>query len=224
MNSKVKTIILLLGFVAFVGFSTLAYNLLKENSKPSPILPTPQSKTAESESAQSEDGNTSDGSQSEDEDTSESTSESENIEAFDFTASDVDGNPVQFSTLIGKPIVLNFWASWCPPCKDEMPAFNKVYEELGEDITFVMVNMVDGQRETVKKGKDFIEKNEFTFPVYYDTEQNAAITYSVTSLPTTYFIDKDGYIVTYAPGGIDEETLRLGISYIDGSADVDANQ
>ena len=200
MDNKKKTIFALIGFALFIILASVAYNFLSENSKPTPALPPPSSENTQSDT----DNSNSDA----------SSSEPEKIKAPDFTVVDADGNSVKLSELFGKPIVLNFWASWCPPCKDEMPDFDKVYTEMGDDIVFAMVNMVDGQRETLEKGEKFITDNEFTFPVYYDTEQDAAMTYSVSSLPTTYFIDKDGYIVTAAQGGIDEETLLLGISYI----------
>lgn len=76
----------------------------------------------------------------------------------------------------------------------EMPDFEEKYRELGGEINFLMVNMTDGSRETVKTASAFIEKKGYTFPVYYDTESNAAITYNVYSLPTTYFIDSSAHV------------------------------
>lgn len=139
----------------------------------------------------------------------------EKMAAPDFTVYDADGNEKKLSDYFGKPIVLNFWASWCPPCKNEMPHFEKLYGEVGEDITFLMVDSVDGQRETVETGKAFIESSGYTFPVLYDSDMDAAYTYGVSSLPTTYFIDKDGYLVTRGKGQLDEETLRRGIAMIE---------
>lgn len=136
------------------------------------------------------------------------------IPAPDFTVTDKDGNEVSLSSLLGKPVVLNFWASWCPPCKSEMPDFNEVYEEMGEDITFIMVDMTDGIRETVKSASAFIEEEGFSFPVYYDTKGEASSTYGVYSLPTTYFIDAEGNIVTGAQQAISKELLLKGISMI----------
>ena len=75
--------------------------------------------------------------------------EPEKVAAPDFTVYDGTGTEVRLSDYVGKPIVLNFWASWCGPCQSEMPEFDAAYEELGEDIHFLMVNMTDGSRETV---------------------------------------------------------------------------
>lgn len=129
----------------------------------------------------------------------------------DITFYDLEGNSHSLSELRGKPVVINFWASWCPPCKHEMPFFDSVYNELGEDINFVMLNMTDGKEETLETASKFIANNSYAFPVYYDTDQSGMITYQVSSLPTTYFINSEGYLVTGAIGAIDEETLRLGI-------------
>ena len=79
-----------------------------------------------------------------------------------------------------------------------------------------MVDIVDGQRETVEKGTDFIAEQEFTFPVYFDTKQEAAYAYGINSLPTTLFIDKDGYLVAAAQQMIDQKTLEKGIDMIAG--------
>jgi len=133
--------------------------------------------------------------------------------APDFTVYDIDGNEVHLSDYIGKPIVLNFWASWCGPCQMEMPDFHEKYLELGEDVHFLMINMTTG-RETLESASAFIANKEYSFPVFYDTESNAASTYGVYSLPTTYFIDAEGYAIAQATGAIDAETLQRGIDMI----------
>lgn len=134
--------------------------------------------------------------------------------APDFTVIDNNSDKVKLSDMHGKPVVVNFWASWCPPCKAEMPDFEEMYKKYGTEISFMMVNMTDGQQETLEKAKAHIAENKYTFPVYFDTEFSAAITYRVASLPTTYFIDAGGNIVTYANGMIDYQTLEKGIGMI----------
>jgi len=137
--------------------------------------------------------------------------EDEGFTAPDFTVQDADGNDVSLSELFGKPIVVNFWTSWCPPCKAEMPEFNKVFGELGGEIQFMMVCLVDGRRETVATGAAYVEENGYTFPVYYDVNREAAMSYAVTSIPATYIINADGLLIAGVRGAIDESTLRLGI-------------
>ena len=134
--------------------------------------------------------------------------------APDFTVYDADGNAAQLSDYIGKPIVLNFWASWCGPCKNEMPEFNEKSIELEGKVQFLMVNMTDGSRETLDTAKTYVESEGFTFPVLYDTDIDAANTYRVYSLPTTYFIDENGGLTARASGTIDAATLQKGIDMI----------
>ena len=134
--------------------------------------------------------------------------------APDFTVYDAQGNPVRLSDFFGKPIVLNFWASWCGPCQSEMPDFEAKYQQLAGEVQFLMVNMTDGNRETLEIASGFIAQKGYTFPVFYDTQLDAATTYSVYSLPTTYFIDSRGVIVARAMGAIAEQTLQRGIDMI----------
>lgn len=144
----------------------------------------------------------------------ETDAETELALAPDFTVYDADGNEARLSDLRGKPVVVNFWASWCAPCKSEMPDFEDAFLEYGEEIHFVMVNMTDGGRETVETAKAFVEAEGYTFPVYYDTDYSAAITYGVNTIPASYFIDADGCAVARAAGMLDRETLQVGIDMI----------
>lgn len=134
--------------------------------------------------------------------------------APDFTVYDAEGNEVKLSDYFGTPIVLNFWASWCGPCQMEMPDFHEKYLELEGEVQFLMINSTDGSRETVESASAFLEENGYTFPVFYDTQSDAAITYGAYSLPTTFFIDAEGHAIAQAVGPIDAELLQTGIDMI----------
>ncbi|MBE5892784.1 MAG: TlpA family protein disulfide reductase [Lachnospiraceae bacterium] len=191
MDSKKKKLVLLtliLAFVALLISAYVIYERLGETVKPNQ-LEGQEHKESQADAPEKE-------------------------KAYDFTVYDIEGNEVHLSDYLGTPIVLNFWASWCGPCQREMPDFQEKYLEWGNEIQFLMVNMTDGSRETVDIASAFIEEQEYTFPVFYDTEYDAANTYGVYSLPMTVLIDSEGYIAGYASGAIDGETLQIGIDMI----------
>jgi len=137
--------------------------------------------------------------------------EPQQAKAPDFTVLNDDGNEVSLAGLAGKPVILNFWASWCGPCKSEMPAFQTLWEEYGDRVHFMMIDLTDGARETVDSARAFIGRTGYTFPVYYDTTGEAAIAYGVSAIPTTYILDAEGNALAYARSALDEATLRQAI-------------
>lgn len=141
----------------------------------------------------------------------------EKIKAPDFTVYDKDGNETALSSFIGKPILINFWASWCGPCKSEMPDLSTVYKEYKDDVVFLFVNMTDGSRETEATASAYIEEEGYDFPVYFDTAQNAAAVYGVTSIPSTVFIDAEGYIAAGYRGALDLDGFRDNLDAISSS-------
>lgn len=128
--------------------------------------------------------------------------------APDFTVTDGGGNRVSTADLSGKPVILNFWATWCPPCRSELPAFDKLYRQYGNEVSFMMIDLTDGYRETVEGVKKFISENGYTFPVYYDTEGSAAEAYNVSSIPFTVAVGRNGNIVGTHLGAMSEAALE----------------
>ena len=137
--------------------------------------------------------------------------------APDFTVLDKDGNTVRLSDKFGKPVVINFWATWCPPCKQELPDFDKLCKEYGDRVVFMMVNLTDGYRDTVDGTKRFVSGKGYTFPVYFDTKDNAASAYNVSSIPQTTFIDAKGNIYTTRIGAMNEAMLRIYLNALLGN-------
>lgn len=129
------------------------------------------------------------------------------VEAPDFTVYNKDGEEVKLSDFKGKPVVLNFWASWCGPCMGEIPDFDKVYKEKGENVEFLMVNLTDGNNETVETATTAIENGGYSLPIYFDKSEEAAETYEIFAIPTTIFINKDGKLFDRVQGPLVEETL-----------------
>jgi thiol-disulfide isomerase/thioredoxin len=144
-----------------------------------------------------------------------SSSQTSKTSAPDFTVQDTNGNNVSLSDFKGKPVVLNFWASWCPPCKAEMPDYEKMYQQYSsKGVVFMMVNMTDGSRETTATAKQFLKDSNYTFPAYLDVKSNAANTYGISSIPDSIFIDKDGNVVNSYEGMIDAATMKKNIEAI----------
>lgn len=133
--------------------------------------------------------------------------------APDFTVLDYEGHAVKLSDYRGRPVVLNFWATWCHYCKVEMPDFALAHEKY-PDVQFLMVNVTDGKQETMATAKAFIEEEGYTFPVFFDTKLEAVGTYGVSGFPTTFFIDAAGQLVTYRQGMLDLATLEIGIDML----------
>lgn len=126
---------------------------------------------------------------------------------------DLQGRTVQLSDYNGKVVVLNFWASWCPPCKDEMPDLNQLAAELDPNQAVLLaVDLTDGSRETEAKARQYISDNRFSMRVLLDKGGKTADAYSITSIPTTFIIDKQGRISDYIKGSTTKETIRAYVN------------
>lgn len=202
MKKGDKFVLLALAFVALMIFAVMGYRILTENYAPQGTVP--------SQIADSDNDNTDSASGSQEE---ASDSDTDGL-APDFTVLDMAGNEVKLSDYFGKPIILNFWATWCGPCKSELPAFNNMYEKYKDDVHFLFINLTDGSRETIEGVTQFMEDEGYTFPVYFDTTMEAATKYGAYSIPTTFLIDDEGVPVHSQMGALPEEAIEQFITVL----------
>ena len=203
MKDRKTLVLLVLAFVIVLAGAYLLYDRLGSQYAPDQLAVESTPVPADTAESTADSGDT--------QQTAED-AEAQRTAAPDFTAYDADGNAVQLSDYFGKPLVLNFWASWCGPCKSEMPAFQQAYEQ-EEGVQFLLVNMTGG-RETQADAEALLAQEGYTFPVLFDLDLDAAMTYGVTALPTTYFLDAEGNLVAWAQGAINEQTLQQGLDMI----------
>lgn len=134
------------------------------------------------------------------------------MEDYDFTLEDLNGNKVTLSQLKGKKVFLNFWATWCPPCKAEMPDMEKLYQETKDsDLVMLAVN-VGEDKKTVQ---DFITKNNYNYTILLDTDGKISQLYQVSGIPTSYFIDTEGYLDGGTSGAIPLESMKKYVNNLD---------
>lgn len=125
--------------------------------------------------------------------------------AIDFTLTDLDGKKVSLSDYKGKNVYLNFFATWCPPCRAEMPDIEKMYQKYKDkDFVVLAVNLGE-DRDTVKS---FIKENGYSFRVLLDSEQSVGQQYATTAIPVSVFIDKNGNVVSKRVGALRETEME----------------
>ncbi|WP_084423475.1 TlpA family protein disulfide reductase [Cohnella thermotolerans] len=123
-----------------------------------------------------------------------------------FTLKGMDGDSYSLRQFRGKPVVLNFWASWCDPCKEEAPSFAKLRQAFGSDLEVVAVNLTAVDSE--KSARAFASSYGFDFPVLMDRDGSVADRYRIRPIPSTFFIDKNGVIADGAVGSMTWENLK----------------
>lgn len=206
--------------IAAVAFAVLligagiAYNVLAGDEKPSisgrDVVTTTEVPTDDT-SANGNGANAAEGDGSGASDSANATA------APEFTMADTEGQTLTLADFRGKPVLLNFWASWCGPCASEMPAIQSAYEQYGDQIQFVAVNMTGMGGETETSALSLIQQNNYTFPVYFDVDSSAAVAFGVTSIPQTYLIDAEGNIIGGLRGAMSDNVLAEGIQMLLGN-------
>ena len=184
MKQKRTLVILLLVIVLLLGGGTFASRTLSRLTEPTvPYAPSAQSDlTGEAQ---------------------------ESAPAPDFTVYNADGSTVALSEKQGKPVFINFWATWCPPCRSELADINKAYETYGDRIEFMMVDLTDGYNgEDQPTVEAFVAENGYTFPVYFDLDSSAAMAYGVRSIPTTVLVAADGTLLHTQMGAMSESQIE----------------
>jgi peroxiredoxin len=132
-------------------------------------------------------------------------------QAPDFTLRDPGGKPIGLKQFRGQPVLLNFWATWCTPCKEEMPEFEQVYRQHKDQGLVVLAVSIDAEASAndvpayLKEGSPRV--GSYTFPVALDTKQEVALTYKLVGLPATFFIDKAGVIRALQPGAMNRQLI-----------------
>jgi peroxiredoxin len=132
------------------------------------------------------------------------------IAAPDFTIKTLKGKEVSLSDYRGKVVLLNLWATWCPPCRSEMPSMQELYDTFSrEDFTILAVAAPDSPRESRDKIEQFISEGEYTFPILLDSSQSVYSTYGSGSVPTSWIVDPQGNLAARLVGARDwtEESI-----------------
>ncbi|EFV77896.1 TlpA family protein disulfide reductase [Cytobacillus oceanisediminis] len=131
--------------------------------------------------------------------------------APDFELTDMEGNPVKLSDYRGKAVLLNFWASWCPPCRAEMPHMEKLYNKYkDENFDILAVNLTNTEKNSGDAEK-FVKELGLTFTIPMDVKGEAGSDYNIMAYPTSYFIDSDGVIREKVLGALNEEYMEKEI-------------
>ncbi|WP_301107818.1 peroxiredoxin [Sporosarcina sp.] len=147
--------------------------------------------------------------------------EEEGLEQYspapDFTLETLAGETVTLSELKGKKVILNFWATWCPPCKAEMPHMESFYSKLTEEdhVELIAVNVTESEKLGVSEVKNFVESYKLSFPIPLDETAQVTHQYGVFSMPTTFMIDTKGRIAQKVIGPLDEKTLNELVDFMD---------
>lgn len=137
---------------------------------------------------------------------------SNNVKAPDFNLKDQYGVVHSLENYKGKVIFLNFWATWCPPCKKEMPDIENIYKEYGKNKKDVVILGVNSEKEN--EVKKFLKDKGYTFPTVIDENSEVMRKYFIQAFPTSFVIDKEGNVYGYVMGGLTKEQIKQVIEEV----------
>jgi peroxiredoxin len=135
----------------------------------------------------------------------------QNQTAYDFTLQDLEGSEISLSDFKGNGVVLNFWATYCPPCEKEMPYLNNVYQEYKEKGIKILAVNAKEPRIIVSP---YVEEKNLSFPILLDRTGTTIDQYKILNLPVTFFIDEDGVIIEKFSGELTEKKIRSSVESI----------
>lgn len=216
-----KIYLYLIGFVALFAVAFIIYQSNLDSPAVSEDL-TEEHLVVESvesveSSSESEEAPTNSTSVSEvSEESVESESESQLVwQGPSTTYADSDGDIIRLSQNLGKPTIINIWASWCPPCRDEMPYFETSYQEHGSDINFVMLNALESRpTETKQAAIEFADEMNLSMPIYFDNNASNQIEFAANMLPLTALLDADGEVIEVVRGQVSPAKLKQLIAKV----------
>lgn len=180
-------VMILMGIITFTGFANNITGYLSQGSNTNKNNTTSQNNKEE-----------------------ESKDEKELQDAYDFELVDQYGNTHKLSDYKGKTVFINFWATWCPPCRMEMPHIEELYKEYNynkDDIIILGIANPGGQEKDINGIKNFLDENNYTFPVVFDERGDMFSRYNINSFPTTFMINKDGKIFGYVSGALSKDQM-----------------
>ncbi|MDM5317683.1 TlpA disulfide reductase family protein [Fictibacillus sp. b24] len=178
---KIKSIVIMLIFAGLIGLAF--YSAQEEKEEPETVENT----------------------------TDEDTGLKPGSKAHDFSLKTLDGKQIQLNDYRGKKVILNFWATWCPPCREEMPEMQKFYSDYKDkNVEILAVNLAYAETKKEKVG-EFVEKYDLSFPIPLDEKNTTGKQYRAVSIPTSYFIDENGNITNFHIGPMDYEFMKAEI-------------
>lgn len=193
-------VMIIMGVITFTGWANNITGYLSTDSKIG------NQDSSYSEKSNNESDNTKEASSN-----NESSSNNELSDAYDFELVDQYGNIHKLSDYKGKTVFINFWATWCPPCRIEMPHIEEIYKEYNynkDDIVILGIANPGGQEKSTEGIKNFLNEEGYTFPSVFDESGDVFRKYNVSALPTTYMINKDGKIYGKVSASLTKEQME----------------